>query len=353
MVSIIGIDSRIFIREVIKKNGEEGHFKSVLGVAVKVKDYLEFDKQYTQAMKYAFSTVGEELNYKCYCTNDIKDHKSKIQILTKFCEKISKHIEKIHVFYTLFSPQKLKEVNVYGRMAQKKHLKLSEPTRSYETLIREHLIQCFPAICAWRLTEHLFPGTVEFHLDSYSGHIFEAQERLETTGFRILIYPSGDCSNPVISTADLILDLLDKRLELSNKLLIFDNIRPALFEFGEDVLVYPITNKHLHYITPLDKKSIDTIKFIKHPVYWVFKGDQLIESGTMKRSLTYRNLIDFVASQHGVVKMFEKSKDIEYIKNDDFGVYINNAGKEIIETYIKLGKTLKHFKMDSMVCKKR
>lgn len=350
MVSITGIDSRIFTRDVVKKNGNEGHFQSVLGVAVKVRDYSIFDKEYGSALKKAFSEIGQDVNFKHYCVNDIKDSETKQKFLDKFVEVISKKVEKIHVFYTLFSKKSISEAKVYGRLAKRKKIKLSEPTRDYEKLVSEHLLQCFPAICAWRLSEYFSPQTVEFHLDFYGGHIFEAQEQLEDSGFTIVTYPSGDCSNPVISTADLLLNVIDSRLQKNNKFLIFDNIRPVLSEFGENVLVYPIINKHLNFIVPLDKKAIDITKFIRHPVYWVFKGDPIIDSGTMKRSETYRNLVDFAASKYSVVKMFDK-KDIEHFQEGDFGAYLNSMGKEQIESYIKLGKKFKLFKMDFMVPK--
>ena len=141
------------------------------------------------------------------------------------------------------------------------------------------------------------------------------------------------------------------RLKKSNNYLLFENIRPALPEFGENLLVYPILNKHLHFITPLEKKTINVISFIKHPVFWVFKGDSLIDSGTMKRSPTFRNLIDFASSQYGVVKMFEKGKDIEYFFPGDFGVYINSAGKELIDNYVSFGKSFKLFDFNTMVSK--
>jgi hypothetical protein len=349
MGSIIGIDSRIFVRDVIKKSGEKGHFESVIGIAVKVADYLKFDKSYQEAIKKAFSSINETVNYKYYCVDDINNHPKKHELLDIFAAEISKYVEKIHMFYTLFSKKRLESVKVYGRLAEKERIKLSAPTRSYEDLISQHIVQCFPAICAWRLTEYLSPGTIDFHFDSYQGHICEAQEQLEKGGFTRIIYTSGDCANPVISTADLLLDLLDKRLETQNKFLIFDNIRPALPEFGENLLVYPILNKHLPYITPLDNKPIDTFSHIKHPVFWVFKGEELIDSGTVKRSQSFRNLIDYAASKYGVVKMFDKGKDIEQFHEGDYGVYLNTRGKEIIDSYVKIGKKFKYFKLDYMI----
>lgn len=349
MQSIIGIDSRIFLRDVIKRNGVTGHFESVLGVAVKVNDYDSFNKNYRAAIEKAFSENGVEIDYQYYCASDLSDITRKYDILDTFSREISKYVDRIHVFYTLFSKRRLEEVQVYGRMAKNKKIKLAASTRTYEKLISKHLVQCFPAICAWRLTQYLHPKTVLFHLDSYGGHICEAQEELENDGYTRLVFPNGDCSNPVISTADLLLDLIDKRFEIQHKLLIFDNIRGVMPEFGNNLLVYPISNKHLSKITPLEKKPIDTISVIKHPVFWVFKGEELINSITMKTSKAFRNLVDYAASQYGVVKMFESGKDIEYVQEGDFGVYLNTKGKEIIDSYRKLGKKFKPFKLDNMV----
>lgn len=91
MPSIVGIDSRIFKRESIKSNGQPGHFESVLGVAVKVKDYASFDKHYQIAMQYAFSAVGRSTDYAYYCINDLRDFgdKDKYKIIEMFVAKIA------------------------------------------------------------------------------------------------------------------------------------------------------------------------------------------------------------------------------------------------------------------------
>lgn len=353
MVSIVGIDSRDFRRNSLKRDGSTGYFESVIGVAVKVKDYDLFSIQYQTAMKLAFSEVGLETNYQFYCVHDLSefDELKKIKILEVFAKEISLYVEKIHVFYTLFSMKRLDKVQVFGRYSKKHKLKLSNSTMTYEELRSKHILQCFPAICAWKLVEYFSPGTVQFHLDSYEGHICEAQEILENSKFIRYVYPSGDCANPVISTADLLLELLDKRLGIKNKYLVFDNIRPALPEFGENLLVKPIHNKHLPKITPLDKESINTLSSIKHPVFWVFKGDKLIDSATLKTSKPYRGLVDFAASAGGVVKLFDSNKDIEYWQKGDYGVYFNSLGKETIESYKKIGKEFKPFSLDTMIPK--
>jgi len=348
MPSIVGIDSRIFKRENIKRNGEQGHFESILGIAVKVRNYVEFDLDYQNALQLSFEENGKEINYTYYCTNDIKDYTEKDSIIQTFVENISDKIEKIHVFYTLFSEKHEKEVKVYGRLSRKEHIKLSEPTRTYEELRNNHLLNAFPSICAWKLSHYLNPDTIEYHLDSHEGHINQAQEEIERKGYKRFVYTNGDCSNPVISTSDLLIDLLDSRLKDQNKFLLFDNIRPALSEFGDNVLVYPILNRHLPYITPLEPVPIDNWKVLKHPVFWVFKGESLIDSGTMKKSQLYRNLIDFAAGQYGIVKMFSK-KDIEYFKPGDYGVYLNIMGRQIIESYIKIGKKFKLFDMSVLI----
>lgn len=348
MRSIVGIDSRIFKRENRKRNGEIGHFESILGIAVKVKNYIEYDQKYQKALQLSFEDNGREMDYLYYCMNDIKDYHEKYNIMQTFAENISKNIEKIHIFYTLFSKKRQKEVKVYGRLSKRNHIKLSKPTRTYEELRNNHLLNTFPSICAWKLSHFLHPDTIEYHLDSYEGHINAAQEEIEKNGYIRYVYTNGDCSNPVISTADLLIDLLDTRLKEQNKYLLFDNIRPALPEFGDNVLVYPISNKHLPYITPLDKVPIDNWKVLKHPVFWAFKGESLIDSGTMKRSPLFRNLIDYAARQYGIVKMFSK-KDIEYFQPGDYGVYFNSMGKEIIESYIKIGIKFKLLDMSFLI----
>jgi hypothetical protein len=349
MTSVVGIDSRIFVRRVRKPDGNYGEFHSVLGVAVKVRDYEYYDKAYAAAMSKAFEKICKQQDYRYYCVNDIHQESWKDALLNEFVKQITSHIEKIHVFYTLFSRDRVEKVKVYGRKSKREKIKLSSPERTYDELINEHTLHVFPIICAWRLSDFLTPRSSEFHFDYYSGHIFEAYEVLDKKGFHRLVYPGGDCCNPVISTADLLLDVIDTRLKIQKKRLLFENIRPVLAEFGEKVLAYPITTKHLSFITPLDDVPVPTVEFIKHPVFWVFKGSELIDPGTLKRSPAFRSLIDWASNKNGVVKLFEKGRDIGFFKEGDYGVYLNPAGEQIIDSYRQMGKRFEKFKFELMV----
>ena len=223
------------------------------------------------------------------------------------------------------------------------------PDRTQKQLIKEHLVNTFPGICAWRLMEFFSSASVQFHIDFYEGHISEAQEELEKSPFEKFVFPSGDCINPVISTADILIGLLDKRLSEKKLFLLFENIRKALPEFGEKVLAYPILNKHFPKITPVDKIPIDNNKHMIRPIYWVFKGDNVINSKDLKHSGTYRNLLDYVSYKGGCVKIFDKNKDSLMMNQGDFGVYLNEMGKEQIKSYNKIGKKILLFNIDLMI----
>ena len=348
MLDVIGIDSRRFIRKVIKKDGSEGSFESVLGIGIRVNNYDNYDRKYEEVLEEVFRKHKVEKIYKYYCYNDIKDLPQCWEILDDFFEKISSEICKVHIFYSMFSSKRNSKVKVYGRLARQKKIKLSEPTITYRQLISQHLVNVFPVICAWRLIGKLLPTQTQFHLDAFLGHNFEAYEELLDSNFQKFVYTSGDCINPVISTADLLIALLDHRLEKDGKFLIFENLRPSLPEFNEKVLAFPISNTHLPKITPIEKKPLVPYDSIKRPVYWVFKGDELMDSGVLKRSKTYRNLLDIVARRGGCVKLFSRD-DAEKINRGDHGVYMDSNGEEIIDSYAKIGKKLIKEKLDLYV----
>jgi len=349
MLGVIGIDSRMFRRNTTKKDGSPGEFISVVGMGVRVKDYEKFDQEYEKAMENAFKINGLTKKYKYYCLNDFEGESLRDKIVESFVGNIKNHIEKVHVFYALFSEERIERIKVYGRYSKRKGIKLSKPDRTQKQLIKEHLVNTFPGICAWRLMEFFSSPGLQFHIDFYEGHISEAQEEFENSSFAKLVFPSGDCVNPVISTADILLGLFDKRLSEKKLYLLFQNVRKALPEFKEKILAYPILNKHLPKITPLDKIPIDNNKYMIRPIYWVFKGDNIINSRDLKHSETYRNLLDFVSFKGGCVKIFDNSKDSSMMNQEDFGVYLNNMGKEQIKTYNKLGKKIRPFNLDLMV----
>ncbi|PIU30514.1 hypothetical protein COT07_00210 [Candidatus Woesearchaeota archaeon CG07_land_8_20_14_0_80_44_23] len=344
MSSLIGIDSRIFIRDKQKKDGTSGHFESVIGIGIKTRDYALFDSKYQEAIKYAFSEAKTQLDpdYRYYSTHDLSNFQEKEKIIECFFSKINEYIEKVHIFYTLFSKKYLKDggIKVYGRYAKKNHLKLSKPTMTVYELISKHLVQCFPIICAWRLTPYFEQDNILFQLDAYEGNICEAQEEFEKEGYQKQVYPNGDCANPLISTADLFLEYLDNRFKKKDKLLLFENFREVLPELGEKVLVYPFLDKHLKKITPIDVDNMDVFSSIKHPVFWFFKGNEMIDSDTITKSSSFRNLIDYASNLNAVVKKFDKA-DIKVFRKGDYGVYLNEQAKQIIQSYILIGKKFK------------
>jgi hypothetical protein len=348
MLDVIGFDSRSFIRKVRKKDNSKGKFESVLGVGVRANDYVAFDEEYGQVMEKVFKKYGIEKEFRYYCFNDIKDLPQCYNIIADFFKEIEPKICKVHIFYSLFSSKKIPEAKVYGRLARKEKIKLSSPTMTYRKLTSRHLVNVFPVICAWRLMENLNSSRTQFHMDAFMGHNFEAYEELMESDFSKFVFTSGDCINPVISAADLLIALIDYRLEKNKKLLIFENLRPVLPEFGKKVLAFPISNTHLPKITPIEKKPLLPYNSIKRPVYWFFKGDDLMDSGVLKRSKTYRNLLDIVACRGGCVKLFSK-KDAENIRNGDMGVYMDSIGEEIINSYAKIGKKLIKEKLDLFI----
>ena len=353
MTSIIGIDSRIFVRSTKKAYGVEGHFESVIGIAVKVKEYGAFNEAYKKSMQDALKKFGYKPDYSYYCTHDLSEFKEKDLIIEEFIKIIAPHIEKIHVFYTLFSQKRIPKPEVYGRLAHREKIKLSKSTMTYEELLKKHLVQCFPMICAWRITPYMKANTIEFHMDAYQGRLCEAEEEITKLGFTKRIFVSGDMCHPVISTADLMLQLLDFRLNIQHKYLIFENIRPALHELGDKVMAYPILNKHLPKITPIDNKNIETDQYMQHPIFWVFKGDSIINSETLKSSKMYRCLVDYASAKMGTVKLFSSSKDITNFEKGDFGVYLEARGKEQIQAYIKLDKPFKLFDLKLLHSEKK
>ncbi len=348
MLDVIGFDSRIFIRESKKRNGKTGRFESVLGVGIRVQDYDKFDKKYQEIFQEIFDKYKLEKKYKYYCFNDIKDIPCSKDILAEFFDKIEPEIYKAHIFYSMFSSKRIPEAKVYGRMSREQNIKLSSPTMTYKKLTSSHLVNVFPAICAWRLIGDLNSSKTQFHLDAFIGHNFEAYEELMKGNFSKFVFTSGDCINPVISTADLLIAFIDIKLEEEKRLLTFESFRGVLPKFKEKVLVKPISNTHLPKITPIEKKPILPYGSIKRPVYWLFKGEDLIDSGVLKRSKTYRNLLDVISYRGGCVKLFSKS-DAENIESGDVGIYMNSAGEEIIKSYAKIGKKLIKQKLDLFV----
>ena len=120
MLGVVGIDSRMFSRVTAKRDGSVGEFISVIGIGVRVEDYDQFDRDYEEAMEKAFKNNNQEKKYKYYCLNDFEGNELKDKIIESFINNIKDNIYKVHVFYALFSEQRLKRIKVYGRYSRRK-----------------------------------------------------------------------------------------------------------------------------------------------------------------------------------------------------------------------------------------
>lgn len=345
MFDVIGIDSRLFRRG---KNNSEYSFESVLGVAVRTRNYEEFDKKYSEAIEFALVNNGHKREYIYYCYNDLKNLKNKWKVLEDFFLKIKDYIFKLHIFFNLFSPKKIPEVKVYGRYARRKKIKLSKDTMTIKEFVSRYLINVFPGLCAWKMMPYLSAGKTQFHMDSFDGHISEAQEEFASSNFDKFVYTHGDCVNPVISCADLLIALIDYRLSKKKLHLYPDNIKTIFSDFEKERLaIFTFDNRSFRKITPIDKISIDNTKNFKRPIYWLFKGNlPLVDTGDITRSENFRKFLDFIASRGGCAKFYNNKTSRDLIDDNDKAIALNELGEEVIRTLNRTGKKLEKINFD-------
>ena len=336
MESAIGIDSILVKKEwVHPTTGEQKSFKCVLGCGISTKNYSEFKDLYDNAIDATLKSCGIKKDKFIYCNYDFSKIFAQcgIPIHQIFWRNIAPSIEAVNIFYTLF--KKDYTPLAFGRLERELKHKLSNEVLNFNELVEKHLNNYFPYICVWRIKDFLSKNGITPMLDSFQGKITEAWE--EISHIPIHVYPSGDKCNPLISTADIALQLVELRLNRQKKFIQYGNFRSILPEMNNKVYEYSISGYHYRKIIPLHSKNIRVKDRYKHPIVFVFKDkNQFISSEALKNEPTMDTIFTFANMLDGCVKFFKSEEDTQLIQNGDYAVYFSDEGKRAIETFKKM-----------------
>ena len=327
MPSWIGFDSK----DLIRGGGDQGKkFISTIGTSIEVFDLMEFDHVYDKAIEATFKKFGLEMKRKVYyfqyfCKLFGLDDAREICI--NFMQRVKNHIFDIGVYFANISPIRTPQIYMYGTDRKKAIV----PTKKFLS----SLTNPFPYISAWKYSQQNQNTNSTFILDHFQG-----KQTISWAIFWLkkpIMYYRGDQCNSVISTADMLAGLVDQCLygERISMETIERILSDELYLKGK---VYIIGSQDLRWIVPISRKAINTVRFVKHPIYFIIneKRPSMVEYKEAKDQLEFSPLFDLVTSKafenNGCVKLYDQTEDYKLLKSTDRIIYYGDKGKEIAES---------------------
>jgi hypothetical protein len=321
MKALIAIDAR----KCERKGSCSAGFVAPFGLAIIIdsKKKEAFRKAYEGALRetlLGFGKESEKCVYKSYDLFKLLGMEKGISALEEFSSKISTHVFAINVFFSTFSSKKLpmldttNETIVYAYRENEsgvRHLSLRK--------FLHKLIEAYPYVCGWKvLQENEFEGC-ELLLDSFDGEITEAWRDIEDCKeVNILTY--GDNCSELIATADILLKLLEIRMQKGHKTVNSNSVSNCLSEYKGKLRVKYIGHDVLNKITPVRGDNINVMRKIKHPVIFVLPPDEPTVGARemMLKTPVMPRIFDLAYGLSGCVKFFDPKKDADAIKEGDF-----------------------------------
>lgn len=307
----VGFDSKLIAYEIIeplspppegvpyehyepipKDKGFKRVFKFLLGASISTKDRDRFKDVYIESLKKSIEASGFASNHIIYDSNLLVSESGykMTEVVPRFLNLLCNEIVKIDLYCAYYTHP----MTLYGE---------TQRHTIYPIKFLHIIDSSFPHICASKyVREYGIEMDDTLELDHFQLGKTPAWEHLESSECKIKLYFSGDMCNPLISTADLIIRLIEERLE--------DRVdetstKKALIKgceiLSKNIKFYPLgrDTEEKRYATPRLTLHANVNHLIKHPIIFTlgrrpelfydtptFKGMQkkaLNEDGCIKK----------------------------------------------------------------------
>ncbi|MFA7690487.1 MAG: hypothetical protein WCY18_05285 [Methanofastidiosum sp.] len=331
MAVSLGIDSVVFHKEVLSRNGfDKKIFLSMIGCAIVTEDLTNLKKAYYSGLKNAFKKHDLELYRDIISSNEILQiTDGSTSIHEDIFTSVLPYISGINIIYTIFNSNRIlnNRIKIYGKRKEIQSVDIID-------FYNQHLANSFPHICLWKLYPYIYGKKANVYIDHFQSELTNAWEDISVYP-NIFCYYNGDMTNVLISLADIVCKIVSHRLYEKNLFLRSDNLINIFPDLEEQQLfTHYIGNKDLPKITNIHEKKIELHKFIKRPVFYLYPGrDNKIDKKSILNSIP--KFINFVHKRDGCFK-FYTPQDIQMIKDNDYLVSLDSKNKEDIITLKEL-----------------
>ena len=318
MVSI-GFDSKDFKRsKILAEGGKEIVFYSPLGIGVKTNDLVELRKNLIQETSELNKSFGLAKSRVVHCSSSLVNeigHRKAIPYLDDLVKNLEGYVESVFVSYVILPPRDIPNVEVGGYHCPRVQLKTTDFLRT--------LASSFSYITAWSYCGRHPEHTCDMLIDSFSGKETTAWNDLRQYDFRV--FSRGDECNALISLADVIAYLTDKKLWDAKKWLLPDSIEAIWDSYDFGVETRFLDKNVQSKIEWYSDEPIDTDPFLAHPM--IFLDLDEISMKKFVRFNLYCDLASYAFHKKGSIQGFDLSLDSKRIRDGDVYVYAGQKAR--------------------------
>jgi hypothetical protein len=337
---IVGIDSK----KLVRVGKMDNDFIALLGIGAGVEDYENFKIKYTEIISSLFKKRNMVNKLSIYKSSTLKSIGMDFDFFEEFYRLIKKELSRLYIFLTILRSGT--RVKIFPKSEVTEIISIEFMTK--------HLDSTYPHICAWSMRQEWknknrqepskeFEGKIL--LDDFSGHKTNAWNSISHL-VDLEIFPNGDKVNPLISTADILINYLDLKLLNENKKIGADQIGENLSDFEGDLDIRFIGDKCLWNIIPLHKGDIiKTSSKLRHPTIFILRGDGKVkvDKKIIEFSPAFSKIIEQSYKNEGCCKFLDLVTDIDAITDKDFIYPIGDEAKIVVRQLRELGYRFNDF----------
>jgi hypothetical protein len=309
-------------------------FKFLLGASVTVKDKKQFKETYIESLQKSISTAGFEPKTNVYDSMLLVSETGyKItEIIPRLLTLLCNDIEKICLYCAYY----IHPMSVYAE---------SQPSTLLPIDFLHLIDNSFPHICAAKYVRE-YGNEENLELDHFQLGKTPAWEYLESSKCNTKLYFSGDICNPIISTADLIIRLIEERMRgRVDEISLRKALLPGCEIISEKIIYYNLggNTEEKRYATPRLRLQANLNKYITHPIFFTL-GKWPEEFMTTP---TFIKIQEMALNNDGCIKKYEpKDQNLWDVKKDKI-IILDEEEKEKITKLKTFGRRIPKFLLPS------
>ncbi len=305
-------------------------FKFLLGASITIRDKEEFCRTYFENIQNVIKTSGYEPKGYLYDSMLLVSETGYklIEIVPRLLTLLCNDIERIDLYTAYYTHPMV----VFGE---------SQP----QTLLPIHFLHLidtsFPHICASKYIRETKVTDYILEFDHFQLGKTPAWENILQSGNRLNLYYSGDFCNPLISTSDLVIRLIEERLvgdvnEVST--------RKALLEgcgiLSKNIYFWPLGgySQEKKFATPRLTLPANTSPYIKHPIlFTVGKWPEQFQT-----TKVFLGMQKWVVEHEGCIKKYEPKDQDLWDHEKDAILILEESERDKLKRLEDFGRNLPH-----------
>jgi hypothetical protein len=305
---------------------ERPDWLSLVSVAIAVDDMVEFEDKYTSIIETKLQDHGIQFRHPIIKNSDINQWTTdwERKEVRKDIGTSLLQIDNIDNLQIVETSLHSEWVTIYREQENHKNKRRSEKFIEHDLQSYYNLISIWEYL---RKSEDRPTTHRNVLTDDFSGKTSPAWTQIGKMSNEIHIIPKGDETYPLLSLADLTLELVKQEVDDWHEQDIYEYLREITPDDSAWIDSDGIDEeRELRNIAPHRKYNINTAQHYPSPTYYIDTTG--VGKDTLRSTEFYNHILRLAWKTDGCVKLFEEKQDREYMTSEDFLIAMDgNTGR--------------------------